>query len=137
LTATACGESSGVAEGATVSVYVSAPLCAGAKEELASRGRRAGSVRVRVACLRAAETAGRLDLARIGAGARRATEDSAAVGYVEPPGREAAFSRPILEEAAIGLIVDRSGAHAMAAIHSALESRGEMTPREAVKEVGR
>jgi hypothetical protein len=128
-----CGSGSEVADGAAVTVYASAPLCAGAKGELARQGETAGSVRVRVACLKDAERGGRLDLATTGANARRATEDSTTVGYVEPPGPEASFSRPILEEAGIAVITARSGANAMARILGALESRGEMTPREAVE----
>ena len=84
-----CGESEGVAEGATVSAYVAGSLCAEAKRELARGGGRAGDVHVRVVCLPNAESKGRLDLATIGANARRATEDSTAVGYIGEPTRAA------------------------------------------------
>jgi len=80
---------------------------------------------------------GKLDLATTGANARRATEDSTAVGFVEQPGPEAGFSRPILEEAGIALITSSSGAKAMATILVDLESRGDKAPREAVSEAGR
>ena len=128
-----CGEGSGVGEGATVSVYVSAPLCAGAKQELARHGAQAGSVRVRVVCVKdAEERGGRLDLSTAGANARRATEDSTTVGYIEAPGPEASFTRPILDEAQIALFTDRSGADAMATVLDALASRAGEAPREAV-----
>jgi hypothetical protein len=128
-----CGSGSGVGEGASVSVYVSAPLCAEAKEELLRRGAQAGDVSVRVGCLKQAESArGRVDLAAAGADARRATQDSTTVGFVEPPGREAGFARPILEEADVSLILSSSGAKAMRTIIRDLESRGDESPREAV-----
>jgi hypothetical protein len=128
-----CGSGGEIADGTAVTVYAGAPLCAGAKGELARRGDMAGSVRVRLACLKDAQQGGRLNLARTGANARRATEDSTSVAYVVPPGREATFSRPILEEAQIAVITSNSGAKAMATILAALDSRGEMTPREAVE----
>ncbi|HSK49204.1 MAG TPA: hypothetical protein VK889_01780, partial [Solirubrobacterales bacterium] len=95
-----CGET-GVSAGATVSVYVAAPLCAGAERGLEDAGEEAGDVRVRAVCLEPTESKGRLDLAIIGANARQATEDSTSVGYLEPPGRPVRFSLPILEEAGI------------------------------------
>jgi hypothetical protein len=119
-----CGEEGGVAEGATVTAYVAAPLCNDAKRELMREGGRAGEVRVRVLCLGAVELGGRLRLATVGANARGAAEDSTAVGYLEPPGRAVRFSRPILESAGIAAIVDRSGAAAMARLLRALRGAG-------------
>jgi hypothetical protein len=129
-----CGSGSGVGDGATVSVYASAPLCAETKRELERRGDEAGSVRVQAVCLPdAVSKGGMLDLARAGADARRATQDSTTVAFVEEPGREATFSAPILEEAEIALIEDRSGAHAMRSITTSLESRAsDESPRESV-----
>ena len=129
-----CGSGSGVSDGARVSVYVSASLCAEARRELGRRGDEAGSVKVQAICLPDAEsTGGRLDLAKAGADARRATQDSTAVGFVEEPGREVDFARPILEEASIALVEDRSGAHAMRSIMASLESRNsDESPRESV-----
>jgi branched-chain amino acid transport system substrate-binding protein len=129
-----CGSGSGVSDGATVSVYVSAPLCAGAKRELVRRGAEAGPARVRASCLKDAEgSGGRLDLATAGANARRATEDSSTVAFVETPGPEASFTRPILDEAEIALITSNSGAKAMSRILNALDSRSsDESPREAV-----
>ena len=98
-----CGEGEGVADDATVSVYVAAPLCPDAKVEPA------GEVRVRFVCLDPVERGGRLDLAQVGANARRATEDSASVAYVERAGAAARFSRPIVESAGVAYLVDRSG----------------------------
>lgn len=108
-----CGESGGVEEGATVTAYVTAPLCAGAERELARQGGRAGEVRVRIVCLPAGEADGRLDLARIGANARRATEDSSAVAFLAPPTHANRFSRPILDSAEIPLTPTRSGVAAV------------------------
>jgi hypothetical protein len=84
-----CGGGEGAARGPSASVYVVAPLCSVVK-------------RPRVVCLPAVVRDGRLDLARIGADARRATEDSTTIGYVEAFDPAAnRFSRPILEGAGI------------------------------------
>ena len=73
--------------GATVNVYVAAPLCAGAKGELASHGSSAGHFTVAVRCLAPSETSGGgVDLATDGSNSRRATADSSAVATLEPPG---------------------------------------------------
>ncbi len=128
-----CGAGAEVGAGATVRVYVSAPLCTAARRELARRGARAGSLWVRIACLQDAErNGGKLDLAMTGANARRATEDSTAVAYLELPGPEVSFSRPILQEAGIAVITHGSAPGAMVRIIAALEELGEESPREAV-----
>jgi hypothetical protein len=134
VTGAGCGGGAEVGEGAAVSVYVSAPMCAEARRQLARHGAEAGSVRVRVDCLPgAARRRGGLDLARIGADARTATEDSASVAFVELPGRGVAFSRPILDEAEIALIAGRSGAEAMRTVLNALDARAsDESPREVV-----
>jgi hypothetical protein len=103
LAGVGCGEGEGVAGDAVVAVYVAAPLCPGSQLE------RAREVRVRFVCLEPVERGGRLDLAQIGANARRATEDSASVAYVEQAGAAARFSRSIVESAGIAYVVDRSG----------------------------
>jgi hypothetical protein len=109
-----CGESGGVASGATVNVYVAAPLCAEAERELARHGGRAGDVRVRVTCLPRVESGGKLDLAVIGANARQATEDSSAIAYIGERTKAATrFSEPILEVAGIRQFSEMSGAEAM------------------------
>lgn len=131
LLAAGCG-GSGVGGGATVSVYVSAPLCAGAERELAREGARAGDVRVRLVCLKEAEGGGRLDLAAIGANARRAVEDSTTVAYVgEPDPAATRFSRPILDAAGIAQLSRLSGAVAMHRVLRALrQADASSSPRE-------
>jgi hypothetical protein len=128
-----CGGGSGVEEGATVSVYAGAALCPEAKDALMRAGEEVNSVRVRVVCTGPVEAGGRLDLAAAGANARRTTEDSSTVAYLEAPGPAVTFMRPILDEAEIALIADRLGARAMATTLEALRSRGGgESPREAV-----
>jgi hypothetical protein len=114
-----CGEGEGVAAGATVTAYVEAPLCAGAERELVREGGRAGGLEVRAVCLEPIEDGERLDLAAVGANARRATEDSATVGYLEPPGTPS-FSRPIVEAANIAVIRTSSGSTGMAQLLDAI-----------------
>lgn len=129
-----CGESEGVAEGATASVYAARPFCAEAKRELAREGGRAGDVRVRVICLPAAENEHKLDLATIGSNARRATEDSTTVGYIGEPTRAASrFSEPILEGAGIAQLTETSGTIAMRKLLRAVAEAGDsVSLRESV-----
>ncbi|HET7509112.1 MAG TPA: hypothetical protein VFJ65_02585 [Solirubrobacterales bacterium] len=126
-----CGESS-VSAGATVTVYAAAPLCKEAEDTLAREGAQAGEVRVRITCLPPVERHGRADLATAGANARRTTEDSTSIAYLEAPGPAAKFSEPILESASIAWLETRSGATATRRILKALEERGSKSPREAV-----
>jgi hypothetical protein len=124
-----CGESAGVGEGAIASVYVAAPLCAGAERELARSGGEAGELRIRIVCLPSAESSRKLDLARIGANARRATEDSSSIAYVGEPTRSASrFSEPILEAADILQYAEMSGEAAMRKLLTGLED-GRVSPR--------
>jgi hypothetical protein len=98
------------------------PLCAGAERELAKHGGEAGDLRVRAICLPAVERGGKLELATIGANARRATEDSTAVGYIGEATKAASrFSEPILEEAGIAQLQASSGTVAMAKLLQAVE----------------
>jgi hypothetical protein len=144
-----CGGAAGVSSGATVSVYISAPLsgvqsargqriCASAKAELARReaGASAPSVRIRALCLDDTGGARQRRLAAIGEGARRAVEDSSTVAYIgelEPAATR--FSRPIVEAAGIGQAPGPSGKAAMARVLDAIEAAGETGQlREAVKE---
>jgi hypothetical protein len=130
-----CGGDGGVASGATVSVYVSAPLCAGAKQELARNEGRAGSVRVQAICLPSARHGGRLNLATVGANARRATEDSTSVAYLELPDSSAArFTHPILESAELGWIEARSGSSAMSRLLRAVQNADSSSLRESLRE---
>lgn len=128
-----CGEG-GVAEGATVSVYVAAPLCQAAERELQREGGEAGEVEVRAVCLPAVEAKGRADLATAGANARRATEDSTSVAFLEAPGPAAKFSQSIVEAAGIAWVKTDSGSAAMRPILSALDEVGSSSPRDAVRD---
>jgi branched-chain amino acid transport system substrate-binding protein len=131
-----CGEEEGVAEDAVVTVYVAAPLCQGAERELAEQGGRAGSLRVDAVCLPPAGGGGRIDLAAIGANARRATEDSTTVAYIgEAEPAATRFSRPILETAQIPQLAGEPGDVAMAEVLRAIRSAGDTgSLREAVDE---
>jgi len=77
---------------------------------------------VRVVCLDPVDRGKRRDLATIGANARRATEDSASIAYLEPP-VSPSFSRPIVEAANIAVIRTSSGKTGMRdlldAVHAA------------------
>jgi len=146
LGASGCG-SEGVAGGAIVNVYASAPLsgpeaargkafCDGAEAALRRVGGRAGDVHLRLTCLddagasrqsstgaEAGESA--WSLAAVGANARRASEDSAAVAYLgEPQAGAARFSLPILEAAGIGQAAGPSGVAAMSAVLKAVREAG-------------
>lgn len=121
-----CGEDEGVANGATATAYVAAPLCAEAKRALSRADGRAGDVRVRAICLPSVESGHRLNLALIGANARRAAEDSNAVGYIGEPTRSATrFSEPILETAGIAQLSQTSGAVAMKKLLEAVAEAGD------------
>ena len=101
-------------EGATVVAYVEASLCSAAKKELTRQGGEAGDIRVRAVCLPSPHKDGKLDLATVGANARRATEDSTAVAFLEAlDSRASRFTRPILETAEIPWIASSSGQKAM------------------------
>jgi hypothetical protein len=143
LTLAACGTTTGVSTGATVSVYLSAPmrgpegktgreLCDEARGALARFGGKVGDLRVRLLCLDASGPAGAWTLARVGANARRAVEDSTAVAYIaEPDPKARRQSRPILEEADIVAV---TGANAMRRILSAIEGAGGGSLREDLSE---
>jgi hypothetical protein len=127
-----CG--GGDASGATVSVYVAAPICAAAKAELSGHGATAGNFRVAVRCLSPSEKGGGgVDLATVGSNSRRATEDTSAVATLEPPGPGAKFSRAILESASIPLVTSSSGSTGMKRIIAAIESAGSSNVRESVQ----
>jgi hypothetical protein len=117
-----CGDEAGVAEDATVSVYVSAPLCAEAERELVRQGNQAGDLRLSAVCVDDTGGPGDSRLAAIGASARRATEDSTAIAYIGTPDPTAIrFSEPILEEADIPRIAASLGAAGMARLLGALQ----------------
>lgn len=133
LGAAGCGGDS-VADGATVRVYLSADLCADAQWELSGPEAEASSVEVEALCLKGAETGGRLDLATIGANARRATEDSAAVAYVEPKGPANRFAQTIVEEAGIAYLTSSFGARAARQVLKAVEEAGSGSLRDEVRD---
>lgn len=116
-----CGEGGGVAAGATLRAYVVPPLCAEAEDELEREDGRASDLHVDAICLRSVERRHHLKLAVIGANARRATEDSTAIAFLEAPGKANGFSHPILESAEIPLIASSSGKAAMARLLEAVE----------------
>ena len=112
--------------GATVTAYVAAPLCVEAKQELSRAGGQAGDLEVQAVCLPSVEERGKLDLSTVGANARRATEDSTTVAYLEAAEpRAARFTHPILETAEIGWISNSSGKKAMARLLAAIERSGD------------
>jgi len=81
---------------------------------------------VRVVCLPSAESDAKLDLARIGANARRATEDATTIGYIGEPTRSASrFSGPILESAGITQLTETSGAAGMSKLLNAVAEAGD------------
>ncbi|HEX5592694.1 MAG TPA: hypothetical protein VFX35_05045 [Solirubrobacterales bacterium] len=130
-----CGEG-GAQSGATVSVYVVAPLCEEARREVDDAGRRAGDLKVRVLCQRRVEGGGQADLALAGVAARRATEDSSSVAFLVAPGPAAAFTKTIVETADVAWVETGSAAAPVGRILRALEGSGD-SPREAVlDEVG-
>lgn len=126
-----CGSGAGVSGDATVTAYVEAPLCAAAKQELAGRGGRAGELRVQAICLPPMANDKKLNLATLGANARRATEDSTSVAYLEAPDpRAARFTHPILETAEVPWISQASGAAAMSHLLKLIESADSGSLRE-------
>jgi hypothetical protein len=133
LVVAGCG--GGDSSGATVSVYVAAPLCAGAKQELASHGTTAGHFTVAVRCLAPSEkSGGGVDLATDGSNSRRATADSSAVATLEPPGPGAKFTRAILESAEIPLVTSASPTKGMKRILAAIEASGSSSVRGSVQD---
>jgi hypothetical protein len=128
-----CG-GGGVSSGATVSVYVAAPLCQGAQRQLQREAGRVEDLRVRAVCLPPAESGGRPDLARIGANARRATEDSSSVAYLEAAGPAAKFSQTIVETADVAWVRAVSGASAMRRVLGALAEADLSDLRGSVRE---
>jgi hypothetical protein len=128
-----CGEE-GTQAGATVSAYFAAPLCDGAERVLERTGGEAGDLEVRLECLSAAGGGAHTDLAAVGANARRATEDSAAIAYVEGPSRAAAASsRPIVEAADLAWLEARSGDAAMERVLRAVGDAGTGSARADVR----
>jgi hypothetical protein len=133
LGAAGCGGSD--ASGATVTVYVAAPLCAAAKADLASHGTTAGHFKVVARCLAPSERAGGgVDLAANGSNSRRATEDTSAVATLEAPGPGNKFAHAILESAGIPLVVSSDGRIGMTRVIKAVEGADSSNVRNSVLE---
>lgn len=130
-----CGSGGGVEKGASVHVYVGSELCPDARDPLLAARGKAGDLEVRLVCLRPATAGtGRIDLAQVGANARRASEDSAAVAFLEAPGRAAEFAAPIVAEAGIAFVAAADGASGMKRVLGAIEAAGDSgSPREEVE----
>jgi hypothetical protein len=130
-----CGDN-GVSADATVSVYAAAPLCAEAQRGASQRSDEAVAPRVRVVCLASVESGEEVDLARAGGNARRTTEDSTSVAFLEAPGPAAELTQSIVEAADVAWVETTSGSSAMRRVVDALEEKSS-TPRQAVlDEVG-
>jgi hypothetical protein len=135
LAGAGCGAGEGVAEDAVVTAYVEASLCSGAKQELQAHDGRAGDLRVRAVCLPSPHEARKLNLATVGANARRGTEDSTAVAFLEAPDPAASrFTHPILETAEIPWIAEQSGRAAMSRLLELIESSGSGSLRAQLRE---
>lgn len=136
-----CGDegstSSSGGEGGTI--YVSAQLCEEAKIGLAQQRSLVGERRIRIRCLPAARDPDQidgLDLAALGAGARRVTEDSTAIAYAESAGPANDVVPPIVEAAGIAITYTSGGSLAVSRILHAIERAGDFdgSLREAVAE---
>jgi len=130
-----CGGGEGVARDATVTAYVEAPLCIGAKQELLKQGNRAGELHVQAICLPTSRSQDKLKLSTLGANAREATEDSTTVAYLEASDPQASrFTHPILETAEIPWIAGSSGKAAMARLLRLIEASGSGSLRASIRE---
>jgi hypothetical protein len=135
VAASGCGGGEGVAKDATVTAYVEAPLCIGAKQELSKQGNRAGELHVQAICLPTARSHDKLELSTLGANAREATEDSTTVAYLEASDpRASRFTHPILETAEIPWISGSSGKAAMARLLKLIEASGSGSLRASIRE---
>ena len=132
-----CG-GEGVTAGATVRVYVGADLCPAAQQSLAAANGEAGDVKLQAVCLApaagGANGRGHLDLAAIGANARRATQDSSTIAFVESRGPANRFARTIVEEAGIAYVIASSGEDAVQRILDAVEEAGSGSLRDEVRQ---
>ena len=135
VVASGCGEAEGVADGATVTAYVEAPLCVEAQRELRRHDGRAGGLKLQAVCLASPHEAKTLSLATVGANARSATQDSTAVAFLEVPDpRVSPFTHRILEKAEIPWIAGSSGAVTMARLLKLVDSAGSGSLRQQLRE---
>jgi len=156
VVASGCGAAVESEEGATLTVYVSAPLSGkkaqegraavrGAKGALARADGRAGPWRLRAVYMDDTGGGETWTLAQVGANARRASEDSAAIAYVgDLDPRATRFSLPITSEAELlrigyrpdeGVVPAAYGREAVKLLIAAIrEAGGEGADRAAVAE---
>jgi hypothetical protein len=113
-----------VKSGATVRAYVAASLCPEVQRELASGGK-VGEVKLVVVCLRGPRSGTQVDLATQGANARRATEDSTAVAFLETNGPGAKFAAPIVEGAGLAFVETDSGTNGIEQVEQAIDQAGD------------
>lgn len=136
LAASGCGEEEGVSDGAVVTAYVEEPLCGGKGEEASVSPPGAdGGFEVRFECL--ADPRGRqgIELATVGANARRASEDSSTVAFLElEQPRVNRFTHPILEAAGIGWIAAASRPQAEKRLFAVLAGADSDSLRRDVRE---
>lgn len=140
--AVGCGEE-GAKNGARVALYVSAPLRAAGETDKGlcraagraiHRSSEEGDLRLRIVCLDAGDGQGRWTLARVGANARRATEDAAAIAYFSEPAAARRQSVLILEAADIADLGGLGIEEAMEIVLSVTAEGGQGDPRRAVLE---
>lgn len=90
---------------------------------------------MRAVCLPDPREARKLSLATVGANARRATEDSTAVAYLEAQDPKVSpFTHRILETAEIPWIAESSGAAAMSRLLELIESADSGSLRQQLSE---
>jgi hypothetical protein len=86
-------------------------------------------------CLPSPREARKLSLATVGANARRATEDSTAVAYLEAPDpRVSPFTHRILETAELPWVAGSSGSAAMSRLLALIESADSGSLRQRLRE---
>jgi hypothetical protein len=116
-------------------VYVEASLCAEAQRELERSDGRAGDLKLQAVCLPSPHGAKKLSLATVGTNARRATEDSTGVAYLETPDpRVSPFTHRILETAQLPWIAGSSGSAAMSRLLKLIDSAGSGSLRQKLRE---
>lgn len=141
-----CGEEDGVGDGAVVTAYAEESVCGNLGAFSALVQTQAGeTLPLKVFCLPDARGAAlgqgvgggtQVDLARAGANARRASQDSRTVAYLEAPdpavGR---FTHPILEAAGIGwLSTEATGMRALRELSDLVAQSGSSSVRADVRE---
>jgi len=115
-----------------VTVYVEPPVCATTQYEKVVAE---GGFEVRFVCLPRPRGSAGVDLATAGANARRASEDSSTVGYLQPVDPAVTrFTQPILESAGIGWIAADSAHNGVARMLTLLDEADPSSVRADVRE---